>query len=101
MLTVTQYTGCILANTRPHQLCWGDRECGYYTSCTCTPGVHCEMSIFEKEGGGGGSPVYMCISTCTLGGSGGMLPQEILDLRLPVTASGAFCYIYTAHNSHA
>ena len=22
----------ILANTRPHQLRWGDRECGYYTS---------------------------------------------------------------------
>ena len=32
----------------------------------------------------------MCISTCTLGGSGGMLPQEILDFRLSVTASGAF-----------
>ena len=46
------------------------------------------MSIFEKEGGR--SPVCMCISTCTLGGSGGMLPQEILDFRLPMTASGAF-----------
>ena len=33
------------------------------------------MSIFEKEGGQ--SPVGMCMSTCTLGGSGGMLPQEI------------------------
>ena len=47
-------------------------------------GVHLEidpggskMSILEKEGGQ--SPVCMCISTCTLGGSGGMLPQEIFD----------------------
>ena len=43
------------------------------------------MSILEKEGER--SPVCMCISTCTLGGSGGMLPQEILDLD-SVTASG-------------
>ena len=34
------------------------------------------MSILEKEGGGQ-SPVCVCISRCTLGGSGGMLPQEI------------------------
>ena len=47
-------------------------------------GVHLEidprggkMSILEKEGGQG--PVCMCISKCTLGGSGGMLPQEILN----------------------
>ena len=33
--------------------------------------------------------VYMCISTCTLGGSGDMLPQKILDFRLSKTASGA------------
>ena len=30
-----------LANTRPHQLCWGDRECGYHTSCTCSTDVQC------------------------------------------------------------
>ena len=47
-----------------------------------------KMSICEKEGEQ--SPVYTCITTCTLGGSGGMLPQEILDFRLSVTASGAF-----------
>ena len=29
--TVTQCAG----HTRPHQLRWGDRECGYHTSCTC------------------------------------------------------------------
>ena len=46
------------------------------------------MSIHEKEGGR--SPVYMCISACTLGGSGGMLPRKILDFRLSETASGAF-----------
>ena len=39
------------------------------------------MSIYDKEG-----PVYMC----TLGGSGGMFPQKILDSRLSETASGAF-----------
>ena len=45
------------------------------------------MSIYEKEGGGEEqSPVYMCISTCTLGGAGGMLPQKILDFRLSETA---------------
>ena len=31
------------------------------------------MSIYEKEGGQ---------STCTLGGSGGMLPQKTLDFTL-------------------
>ena len=37
------------------------------------------------------SPVYMCIiSTCTLGGSGGMLPQENLVFKVSETASGAF-----------
>ena len=46
------------------------------------------MSIYEKEGGR--SLVYMYISTCTLGGSGGMFPQEILVLKLSETASGAF-----------
>ena len=36
--TVTRCVGCVSPNTRPHQLRWGDRECGYYTSyaCTCT-----------------------------------------------------------------
>ena len=59
------------------------------------PGLHLEidpkggkMSIYEKEGRR--SPVYMCISICTLGGSGGMLPKEILVFRLSETASGAF-----------
>ena len=46
------------------------------------------MSIYENEGGR--SPVYMCISTFTLGGSGGMIPQEILVFRFSETASGAF-----------
>ena len=41
------------------------------------------MSIYEKEGGGGEA-------LCTLGGSGGMLPQKSLDFRLSETASGAF-----------
>ena len=36
------------------------------------------------------SPVYMYINTCTLGGSGGMFPQKILDFRLSETVSGAF-----------
>ena len=37
--------------------------------------------VFMKKRGGR-SPVYMCISTYTLGGAGGMLPQEILVFRL-------------------
>ena len=32
----------------------------------------------------------LCISTYTLEGSGGMLPQEILVFRLPEIAFGAF-----------
>ena len=31
-----QCTGYVSANTKPHQLCWGDWECGYHTSCMCT-----------------------------------------------------------------
>ena len=31
---VTHCTGRVSANTRPHQLCWGDREMGTGISCT-------------------------------------------------------------------
>ena len=34
--------------------------------------------------------MYICINTYTLGGSGGMLLQEIVVFRLSETASGAF-----------
>ena len=34
-LTVTQCVWCISANTRPHQLYWGDWECVYCTSRMC------------------------------------------------------------------
>ena len=47
------------------------------------------MSVYEKEMVGR-SFVYMCLCTCTLGASGGKLPQKILDFRLSETASGAF-----------
>ena len=30
----TAHAGRVLANTRPHQLCWGDRETGTAISCT-------------------------------------------------------------------
>ena len=30
---VTHCAGRVLANTRPHQLCWGDREMGTAISC--------------------------------------------------------------------
>ena len=49
-----------------------------------------EMSIDEKGGGGGGRrSKALCTCTYTLGGSGGMLPQKMLDFRLSETASGA------------
>ena len=48
-----------------------------------------EMSIYEKEGGQ--SPVYMCISICTLGGSGSMLPQILDCLRLLLVHSQGLC----------
>ena len=31
---VTHCAGRVSANTRPHQLCWGDREMGTAISCT-------------------------------------------------------------------
>ena len=31
---VTHCAGCVSANTRPHQLCWGDGEMGTAISCT-------------------------------------------------------------------
>ena len=31
---VTHCAGCTSVNTRPHQLCWGDREMGTAISCT-------------------------------------------------------------------
>ena len=34
--------------------------------------------------------IYICISTYTLGGSGGMLSQEMLVFRLSETVYGAF-----------
>ena len=34
---VTHCTGCILANTRPHQLCWSDQEMGTAIPCMHTP----------------------------------------------------------------
>ena len=51
------------------------------------------MSIYVKEGGR--CPVYMSIST--LGGSGGMLPQEILVFRLRlllVHSQGLFLWFH-------
>ena len=49
------------------------------------------MSIFEKEGGGGGAkPCVHVHKQMYTRGAEGMLPQEILDFRLSMTASGAF-----------
>ena len=31
---VNNYTGCVSANTRPPQLCWGDQDMGTAISCT-------------------------------------------------------------------
>ena len=48
------------------------------------------MSIYEEKGMQ--SPVYMCINTCILGGSEGMLPERILDgLRLLLVHSQGLC----------
>ena len=68
-----------------------------YTCSTKQPhmsGVHLEI---DRGGGGGGNDYFRkrgggkaLISTCTLGGDGGMLPQESLDFILSVAASGAF-----------
>ena len=50
-------------------------------------GLHLEIdprggrNEYYENKKGGWSPVYI-ISTCTLGESGGMLPQKILDFRL-------------------
>ena len=41
---VTHYAGCVSANTRPHQLCWGDQEVGTAISCT-----KCSQSLAGKS----------------------------------------------------
>ena len=51
------------------------------------------MFMKKRGGGGGRSPVYMCITTCTLRGCGGMLPQKIVDFRLSETGSGACDFV--------
>ena len=33
--TATQCGGCFAANSRPYQLCWGDRECGGLQVAVC------------------------------------------------------------------
>ena len=58
-----------------------------------------EMSIYEKEEGA--KPVYMCISTCTLGGSGGMLPSVLDCLRLLLVHSQELCIEYRIFNLEA
>ena len=34
VMQIMHYAGHVLDNTRPHQLCWGDREMGTAISCT-------------------------------------------------------------------
>ena len=47
------------------------------------------MSIYEKEGGR--KALCTCaLSSCTLGGSGGILPQKTLAFRQSETACGTF-----------
>ena len=49
--TVTQCTGCVSVNTRLHQLCWGDWECGHYTGlCTNLYNVHVSEQHCRTDG---------------------------------------------------
>ena len=40
---VTHCAGCILANTRPHQLCWGDQKMGIAIPCIISNQVEHNM----------------------------------------------------------
>ena len=68
MLTAIGAPVCsISANARPHQLHWGDQECGYYTSHTCSTGG---WSLTAVDGAGWSAHVtaqrIRIVATCSL-----------------------------------
>ena len=69
---VTHCVGHILANTRPHHLHWGDQEMGTVISCT-----ECSLILSMRLA----QNAARWVKTRE-GGSGNMLPQEILRLLL-------------------
>ena len=68
--TITHCAGCVSANARPLQLCWGDRECGcltaqytvhvhvhIYVLVQCIPVMHCPVNLH-------GNDIVLCLSWC-------------------------------------
>ena len=51
---VTRCAGRVSANTRPHQLRWGDREMGTAISCTeCSQVIRARARAYRGTGGTG------------------------------------------------
>ena len=44
-MKVMQCAGCVSANTKLHQLCWGDREWVYYMSCAHSTAQHWRIRV--------------------------------------------------------
>ena len=69
---VTHCAGRVLANTRPHQLRWGDREMGTAISCTeCSqvagrlaPRKHCLFGMRATEVGRKSWMIEVCLCMC-------------------------------------
>ena len=61
---VTHCTGHVLANTRPHQLCWGDWEIGTATSCTECSQVAGLIHMTCKHIRNMVYNIYSCLSVC-------------------------------------
>ena len=52
-MKVIQCTGYVSANTRCHQLCWGDRE---WASCACNTNVWPYISLVPR--------LFLCVCMC-------------------------------------
>ena len=82
--TVTQYAGCISANTRPHQLCWGDWKCGYHMSCMCNTDGWPQVFTVTQLGS-----LWQCLHPLAQASSSEQLPPHVhAKLEFPSLSGG-------------
>ena len=58
---VTHCAGYVLANSKPHQLCWVDREMGTAVSCTECSQV---ASLIQMVGESSSKALSLCATVC-------------------------------------